>query len=68
MHNIQESVRQNVMKNLDKFQRMKEDYEQVIAPALIDQLNSFNNSYINSIREQIALFKEEIDADQYKYL
>jgi hypothetical protein len=56
------------MKNLDKFQRMKEDYEQVIAPALIDQLNSFNNSYINSIREQIALFKEEIDADQYKYL
>lgn len=41
---------------------MKNDYEHIIAPALIDQINSLNNSYINSIKEKIALFKEEIDS------
>ena len=29
---------------------MKHDYEKIIAPALIDQLNSLNNTYMNSIR------------------
>lgn len=47
---------------------MKLDYEHIIAPALINQINSINNSYVNNIKEQISRFKQEIDSDQYKYL
>jgi hypothetical protein len=36
---------------------MKNDYENIIAPSLINQINALNNSYINNIREQISRFK-----------
>lgn len=32
VHNVQESVKQNILMNLEKFQRMKQDYERIIAP------------------------------------
>lgn len=47
---------------------MKLDYEHIIAPALINQINSINNSYVNNIKDQISRFKQEIDSDQFKYL
>lgn len=50
VQDMQDSVKHNFQSNLEKFQQMKNDYENVIAPALIDQINSFNNSYINDIR------------------
>ncbi len=65
---MQESMRQNLMANFDKFQQMKQDYENIIAPALISQINAINNSYVNNIKEQFTLFKQEIDSDQFKYL
>ncbi len=36
---------------------MKNDYEKIIAPSLINQLNSFNNTYINTIRDQFNKLK-----------
>lgn len=36
---------------------MKKDYEQNIAPALINQFRSINNSYINNIKNQISSLK-----------
>lgn len=51
---MQESVKQNFARNLEKFQQMKLDYEHVIAPALIHQINSINNSYVNNIKEKIS--------------
>jgi adiponectin receptor len=47
---------------------MKNDYEQIIAPTLFNQISSLNNSYINNIREQIARFKEEVDSDDFKFI
>lgn len=32
VHNVQESVKQNLLMSLEKFQRMKQDYELIIAP------------------------------------
>lgn len=37
---------------------MKHDYENIIAPALIDQLNSLNNTYMNSIRQKMLEIKD----------
>lgn len=68
MHDVQESVKHNLMGNFEKFQQMKKDYEEIIAPALIDQINSINNSYINNIREKISSFKEEVDSEHFKYI
>lgn len=47
---------------------MKNDYENIIAPALINQINSLNNSYINDIKRQITELKQEFDSDNYQYI
>lgn len=55
---MQDSVRDNTKENMEKFQKIKNDYEQIIAPALINQLNAFNNSYIETIKSQIMAIKQ----------
>ena len=55
---LQDSVRDNTKENMEKFQKIKNDYEQIIAPALINQLNAFNNSYIETIKSQIMAIKQ----------
>lgn len=47
---------------------MKNDYENIIAPALINQINLLNNSYVNEIKAQMAALKQEFDSDSYQYV